>query len=114
MKGFSIYLAAIALSALTLGSCAAKKDFTEAVRKQYGITDEILPKIQFFISQDIILFRADSESGLAIEDGEVVVSNTASEDQILIKAGTQGIFEKSHGSGKISVRFDPSTNLNPR
>jgi len=106
MKGFVKYFLLIGLGAFLFASCASKRDFTTQVRKQYGLKDEILPKIQFFIAEDIVLYKADSESGLAIQNGEVVVTNSASEDQIIIKAGTKGAFVKSNGPEKVAVRFE--------
>ena len=87
-------------------SCASKLPFTQDARKKYNMSDAILKKVQFYNSRDIILYRANSEAGLAIENGEVVVSSSNNEDQVIIKAGTQGAFVQSLGSDKISVRFE--------
>lgn len=100
------YSCLMVLAALLLGSCAAKRPFTDKVRDEYKMTDEILKKIQFYTSEDIILFRGDSESGTEIINGEVVISSAQTDDQIIIKKGTPGVFEKSMGSKKIAIRFE--------
>lgn len=96
----------MAVATLIFTSCARKHAFTDAVRKKYGITDEVMGKVQFYVSNDIILYRADSQAGLAIENGEVVVTSNNSEDQIIVKKGTPGAFVSSEGPNKISVRFE--------
>ncbi len=103
----AIRLSGIMLIAITLlSSCAAKQPFTSKVREKYNMTDEILSKIQFYTSEDIVLYRADSESGIEIENGELVISSDKTEDRIVIQRGTKGIFEKSYNKNKIAVRFE--------
>ena len=51
------YSCLMVLAALLLGSCAAKRPFTDKVRAEYKMTDEVLKKIQFYTSEDIILYR---------------------------------------------------------
>ena len=106
MKGIARFVFFLAVGAMMFTSCASKKDFTQPVRTEYKLTDEILGRIQFFVARDIILYRANSESGMAIENGEVVLTNNSSEDQLIIKAGTKGAFVKSEGAEKIAVRFE--------
>ena len=100
------YSCLMVLAVVLLGSCAAKRPFTDKVREEYKMTDEVLKKIQFYTSEDIVLYRADSESGTEIVNGEVVISSAQTEDQVIIKRGTPGIFEKSMGAKKIAIRFE--------
>ena len=106
MRGMTRFLLVLAVGAMVFSSCATKHDFTEKYRTDYGLKDEILPRIQFFNSSEIILFRADSESGLAIENGEVVVTNANSEDQIVIPKGTKGKYVNTPSTGKLAIRFE--------
>lgn len=94
------------LATVVLSSCATKRPFTDEIRKEYNMTDDVLKKIQFFTSEDITLYRASSESGVEIVNGEVVLSSANTEDRIVIPRGTKGVFEKSMGSSKVAIRFE--------
>ncbi len=96
------------LSAVSVlvSSCATKRPFNDEDRKTFGLKNEILSKVQFYVSNDIVLYKADSEAGFAIEKGEVVVTNSNSEDQIIVKRGTPGAYVNAESSDKVAVRFE--------
>ena len=94
------------VASLLMSACTAKRPFTTKVREEYKMTDEILAKIQFYTSADIELYRGASESGIEIQNGELVISTANTDDRIVIPRGTKGVFVKSMGTEKVSIRFE--------
>lgn len=90
-----------------LYSCSPLTPYTPKVQSEYGIADEDIEKIQFYLSKDIIFYRAESGAQTATEGGELVISSDRNTEQVVIEKGTKGILEKKDGSNRIAIRFEP-------
>ena len=80
-------LAILGLAIITiLSSCQSTTPFTNTVRTQYNLDEGKLKKMQFYISSDISLQRGErgENSQELDEDGKLVVSSSASLDNILV------------------------------
>lgn len=91
-----------------ISSCATKKPFTNDVRTRYNLDASKLKRLQFFISQDVTLQRGESSSEQQEldKDGKLVISSSASLNEILISAGTPGVVVKVLEGNKLAVSFD--------
>jgi hypothetical protein len=102
MKRFIFFLAMISL----LASCAKKIPFTNAIRDKYNLTADEIKSIQFYISDDIVLYKKESEGGRNTEEGKLVVKENTSEDRIIIKKGTPCVVTDVVGANKLVVSFE--------
>ncbi|MBL4592578.1 MAG: hypothetical protein JKX68_02040 [Flavobacteriales bacterium] len=101
-------LVILALGAITiLSSCQSTTPFTNTVRKQYNLDDAKLKKMQFYISTDITLQRGErGENSQELDDeGKLVVSSSATLDNILVDAKTPGVCVKILPGNKLAISF---------
>jgi hypothetical protein len=102
MRNFLFILSGL----LTLSACSPKVPFTLAVQEKYKLTDTDIKKIQFYTSDDIVLYQGESESKTETTGGEVVITNKKKEEQIIIKKGTPCVVVKIEGKDKLYLGFD--------
>jgi hypothetical protein len=89
-----------------LGSCSPKVAYTSYLGSKYQLTEGDLKKVQFYTSDDIILYTRESSSKTGTENGTIVVSSNEAENQILIKKGTPGVLLKLVGADKVYISFE--------
>lgn len=92
---------------LVLSSCQSLTPFSNTVRTKYSLDEAKLKKMQFYISDEIQLQRGEmSEEGQELDkDGKLVISSSASLDNILVDAKTPGVCVKVIDDSKIAVSF---------
>jgi hypothetical protein len=90
-------------------SCAVKIPYTRQVNEEFGLkSEEKMRKVQFFISETIILnqkVEANSET-TTDESGTLVSSSTKESESIIITGHTKCIFEGYGPNNEIRVRFE--------
>ncbi len=103
-KAFLIIAAGTLLS---LTACQSLTPFTNTVRTQYSLDEAKLKKMQFYISTDIQLQRgeAGNNSQELDKDGKLIVSQSASLDNITVDGKTPGVCVKVLDDNKIAVSF---------
>ncbi len=96
-----------ALAAIFISSCATKLPFSTQVREKYKLNEMELSKLQFYLSDDIVITKGSAvKGGKTMEDGELVISSESMKDKIIFKQGTEGLFESIPGTNKIAIRFE--------
>jgi hypothetical protein len=106
MRFSGVLFSVVLISSLFFVSCSPLTPYTAQVKSEYGISDEDVEKIQFYISKDVVIYRAESGAQTQTTGGEVVVSSDRNTEQVVIEKGTKGILEKLEGN-KIAIRFEP-------
>lgn len=92
---------------LLFSSCGPNlKYFTQDLYSEYRWSERDLKRIQFYVSQDIILYRGLSGQDTKIDDGKIRVESDREVEEIVIKKGTPGIFIDSPKSNRFAVSFD--------
>ncbi|MFI5205066.1 MAG: hypothetical protein ACHQF2_11275, partial [Flavobacteriales bacterium] len=91
---------------IALHACAPKVPFTMAVQEKYKLTDTDIKKIQFYTSEDIVLYKGESESKTETAGGEVVITSSKQEEKLIIKKGTPCVVVKIEGKDKLYLGFD--------
>ena len=90
-------------------SCAVKIPYTRQVNEEFGLkSEEKMRKVQFFISETIILnqkVEANSET-TTDESGTLVSSSTKESESIIITGHTKCIFEGYGPNNEIRVRVE--------
>ena len=87
-------------------ACSPLVPYTNAVKEKYQITDDEVKKIQFYTSEDIILFKKESSGNKETSKGELIVSSGVNEERLLIKKGTPCVVEKVIGTDKLALSFE--------
>jgi hypothetical protein len=88
-----------------MSSCSPKVPFTMAIQEKYKLTDTDIKKIQFYTSDDIILYMGESQSKTETTGGEVVVTSNKQEERLIIKKGTPCVVVKIEGKDKLYIAF---------
>ena len=98
----------LAIGVITFfSSCQSTIPFTNSVRTKYTLDEAKLKKMQFYISNDITLQRGErsNEAQELDEDGKLVISSSASLDNILVDGKTPGVCIKVLKGNKLAVSF---------
>lgn len=106
MKSISTATLFVALSILV--ACSPSIPFTNYDIEKYNLEEESLRKIQFFISNDIVLQRGENANEAQEFDanGKLIVSKSATIDEVLIKEGTPGVMVKKLEGNRLAISFD--------
>jgi hypothetical protein len=90
-----------------LSSCQKTIPFTNTVRTKYNLDETKLKRMQFYVSSDIMLQRGErgQNSQELDEDGKLIVSSTASLDNISVDGKTPGVCVKVLGGNKLAISF---------
>jgi len=96
------------LGVITIFSaCKSTIPFTNTVRTKYNLDEAKLKKMQFYISTDITLQRGErSNDAQELDaDGKLVVSSSATLDNILVDGKTPGVCVKVLSGNKLAISF---------
>lgn len=103
-------LTPLALAAVLFSGCAPKlTTFTQPLRERYNWGEEDLKRIQFYLSEDLVLTREFRKGGSAIRNGEVKVIDGRDVEQIVFRKGTPGVYTFSPRDERIAVSFEGGT-----
>lgn len=107
MKNLAILLFPLAL----LSSCANLVPYSEALKNQYHLSDSDIPKIQFYTSDNIILYKDAVNGQRTIEGGKIKVVDGREVEEIIIQNKTKGIAIKNPLLGNnLGVSFEINDN----
>ena len=100
-----LLIAAVALSLLS--ACSPRlSTLTKDLRQQNGWTEAELSKIQFYLSEDLVLSRERNKGTTAIVQGRVRVENGKNIEEVVIKRGTPGVVLFTPKDDHVAVGFD--------
>ncbi len=100
-------LSFLAFALLGLSSCGPNLSYlTEDLYDENRWSDDELKKIQFYVSQDIVLRREASQGESTIESGRIKVINGKKVEEIVIRKGTQGVFLFRPSEDRFAVSFE--------
>ncbi|MEM1319957.1 MAG: hypothetical protein AAGG75_06840 [Bacteroidota bacterium] len=106
MKASSI-LGILSLLLIGLSSCSPKlTPFTQRLYEENRWTNEELKRIQFYLSEDIVLRREVSGGSSEIISGEIKMVDGQKVEEIVIRKGTPGVFVFSPKSERFAVSFE--------
>lgn len=103
----TIQTLAIAVALLSLGACSPRlTPFTERLYDENRFTEVDLKKIQFYLSDDIVMRRAFSNSDSRIEGGTIRMIGGRQVEEIVIPRGTPGVFLFSPKADRFAISFE--------
>lgn len=92
-----------------LSSCSSKlTPYTERLNENYRWTDSQLKNIQFYLSEDIVLWRDLGSSKTRVSNGQIKIIDGRKVEQIVFKKGTPGVFVFSPSGDKFAISFEDS------
>lgn len=108
MKTQNLALLAI-FSVLFLSACSNKLSyFTDELNDRYRWTDDELKKIQFYVSQDIVMKREISGGDREVVSGKIKIEDGRQIEEVVIKKGTPGAFLFSPKADRFAIGFEES------
>jgi len=99
-------IALLFMSVLFLTSCKTYIPFTKQLKVNNNWSPEDLRKIQFYLSNTIILHRQIGESETSIESGVIKIVDGKKVEEIIIKKGTPGVVTNFDTDGKMAISFE--------
>ena len=94
------------LAFLLVGCSPNLSPFTERLKKEQGWSEEELSRIQFYLSDDVVLRRQISSGSTEIISGEIKIIDGRRIEEIIIPEGTPGIMVENPKSNRIGVSFE--------
>jgi hypothetical protein len=90
---------------VALTSCTVKVPYTSTVQTKYKLTDRDIQKIQFYLSDQIVLYRASNDGQASANNGELVVSSDRQKHEVILRKGTPGVVTQVMGD-RLAVSFE--------
>ncbi len=104
MKYFSFLLL---FGLVAFSSCSPRlTPFTQDLYDENGWTDNDLERIQFYLSEDIILRRGVNEGGSTITSGKIKIVNGKKIEETIIRKGTPGVFVFRPKEDRFAISFE--------
>ena len=101
------YLSACVISVITLVSCSPQYTyFTESLYEKQKWSQDDLRRIQFYVSEDIVLTREISEGDTKITEGKIRIINGKKVQQILIRERTPGVLVLMPKEDRFAISFE--------
>ena len=95
------------LGLLMMGNCTSElRPFTSDILREGSWSDSDLQKIQFYLSEDIVIRRNVTESQKAITAGTIKIVKGEKVEEVKIPKGTPGIFLFREGKDHFAIGFD--------
>ncbi|MEZ4958650.1 MAG: hypothetical protein R2830_02410 [Saprospiraceae bacterium] len=97
------------LSLVLLGSCSTRLTyFTQDLYERYNWSENDLKKIQFYVSQDVVLKRELKGGSSDIVSGTIKIEDGRQIEEVIIRKGTPGAFIFSPKSERFAIGFEDS------
>lgn len=94
-------------SLFVLSSCSKKLSyFTDQLYDEYDWSEEELKKVQFYLSDDIVLYRELSSEEARIKDGKIKIKDGRKIEEIIFEEGTPGLLLFSPKQDRLAISFD--------
>jgi len=108
MKTYQRFIS-LAIVIISLSACSKNLTyFTQDLYEENNWSEAELKQIQFYLSEDLELYRVAEGGNSSIEGGRIKINSKRKVDQVIIKAGTPGVFEFSPKAQRYAISFDDS------
>lgn len=95
------------ICAIAFTSCTPRFTyFTENLYKKQNWSQEDVKRIQFYVSDEIVLTRAISDDETAITEGKIRIVNGKKVQQVIIKAHTPGVLVLMPKEDRFAISFE--------
>jgi len=98
---------ALILSAFLLTSCNNQlRYFNQKMVNEYRWSSDEIKQIQFYVSQDIVLWRKLRDEDTVIRNGKIRIEDDSRVEEVIIKKNTPGVVLFIPNTKKFAVSFD--------
>lgn len=95
------------LTVVGLSSCGPKlSPFTQRLYEEQNWGEEDLRRIQFYLSEDVVLQRELRSGNSQIRNGTVRVINGRDVEQVVFRRNTPGVFIFSPKTQRVAISFE--------
>lgn len=92
---------------MTLASCSPRlTPFTASLRNEYQWTDSDLKKIQFYLSDEIVLWREVKDGDAKIKDGAIKIRDGKKVEEIRFPRKTPCVYLFEPNSNRFAMGFE--------
>ena len=96
------------LGFVAFSSCSPRlTPFTQDLYDENGWTDDDLKRIQFYLSEDIILRRGVTSGSSSINSGKIKIVDGKKIEETIIKKGTPGVLIFKPKEDRFAISFEP-------
>jgi len=89
-----------------LSSCNSLTPFTQDIYTDLDASEEEIKSVQFYLSQDIVLYKTLNTDEAKVEDGKIKLRERQKSQEILIAKGTPGVVVFFPKENRFAVSFD--------
>jgi len=108
MQKYSILIALFII--ISLSSCSKSlTSFTDQLYKQQRWSDTELKRIQFYLSDDIVLRRDAGTTKSRLDEGQIQIIDGRRVEQVVFRKGTPGVFVFSPSKDKFAISFEDNS-----
>jgi len=102
----------ITIVVLGLSSCSKNyTPYSSYLPERNNWSESEIERIQFYTSEDIVLYRQISDSETEIINGKIKMENGREVDEVIIKEGTPGVAVWIAEDKRYGISFDDSDEL---
>ena len=109
MKKQSLRIIAFLLVITAIGCSPELRPFTTNILQEGGWSDSDLQKIQFYLSDDIVIRRNLSEGTSEITSGTIKIVKGVRVEEVRIRKGTPGTFLFRADKNHFAIGFDAAS-----
>ena len=91
--------------AILCSSCTTLVPYTSAVQTKYKLTDKDIYGIQFYLSDEVTLYRASDDGQASANNGGLIVHSDRQTEEVILRKGTPGIVEDVYAD-RLVVSFE--------
>ncbi len=95
-------------SMVLFSACNKLSYFTEDLNERYRWTEDELKKIQFYVSQDIVMKREVSGGDREVVSGKIKIEDGRQIEEVVIRKGTPGAYLFSPKENRFAIGFEES------
>ena len=101
------FLSALALFTVFFSSCGPKlSPLTQRLVEDQSWTQDELKRIQFYLSEDLVLTREVRNGNSEIRNGQVKIVDGREVEQLVFKRNTPGVFVFAPKTQRMAVSFE--------
>ncbi|MEZ4911771.1 MAG: hypothetical protein R2774_13035 [Saprospiraceae bacterium] len=108
MSRIFVFASVILFGLSSCSSTSSKYFYTDSLQDNYRWSSDDLKKIQFYLSENIVLWKDVRSDKSTITDGKIKTIDGRLVEEIVIKAGTPGVYLFSPQKDHFAITFDPN------
>ena len=106
MKNFLFGMIALALMGMLTSCGPTLTPFTQELYDEAGWGEDELKQVQFYVSRDIVLYRAYSTGEARIANGKIRMRDGQQIEEVVIRSGTPGALLFIPKQNRFAISFE--------